>query len=66
MILTSTFNTNGADVTVDGSVEGIPTVTQIDITETTEGSADKGNIEYDIYAIRDLIELYLRDSDGFI
>jgi len=65
MIETSTFTYSiGADVTVDGSVEGIRTATRIDITETTEGSPYKGNIEYDIYAIKDLIELYVGDSEG--
>ena len=54
----------GSNVTVDGSVSGITTATQIDITETTQGSATLGEITYDIGAIKDLTTLYLGDDSG--
>ena len=44
--------TIGSDVTVDGSVEGITTATQIDFTDTTVGSLNIGTITYDIFAIK--------------
>jgi hypothetical protein len=52
----------GSNVTVDGSVSGITTATQVDITETTQGSA--GEITYDIGAIKDSTTLYLGDDSG--
>ena len=58
-ILTSSY-TLGSDVTVDGSVAGITTATQIDITDTTPGSP--GETDYDIIAIKDLLTFYT----GFI
>ena len=54
----------GSNVTVDGSVSGITTATQIDITETTQGSATLGEITYDIGAIKDSTTLYLGDVSG--
>ena len=56
--------TIGTDVTVDGSVAGITTATQVDFTDTTAGSPDIGTIDYDIFAIKDLITLYIGDTDG--
>ena len=54
----------GADVTVDGSVAGITTATKVDSTDTTVGSSDFGDIDYDIFALSGLITLYVGDSDG--
>ena len=55
----------GSDVTVDGSVAGITTATQIDITDTTDpNSPDFGTIDYDIFAITNLITLYAGNTDG--
>jgi len=54
----------GSNVTVDGSVSGITTATQIDITETTQGSATLGEITYDIGAIKDSTTLYFGDVSG--
>ena len=65
MVENETFTyTIGADVTVDGSVAGITTATQIDFKNTTVGSADFGELDYDIYAITNLITLYIGDTDG--
>ena len=54
----------GVDVTVDGSVAGITTATEIDTTDTTVGSPDFGDIDYDIFAIKDLNTLYIGDDTG--
>ena len=56
--------TFGSDVTVNGSVAGITTATQIDFTDTTQGSLDIGTITYDIFAIKDLLTLYIGDDSG--
>ena len=65
MVEQDTFTyTLGADVTVDGSVAGITTATEVDTTDTTVGSPDIGTIEYDIFAIKDLVTLYVGDTDG--
>lgn len=55
----------GSDVTVDGTVAGITTATQIDVTDTTDpNSPDFGTIDYDIFAITNLITLYAGNTDG--
>lgn len=54
----------GNDVTVDGSVAGITTATQIDVTDTTIGSPTLGEIDYDIFAITNLITLYIGNTNG--
>ena len=56
--------TIGSDVTVDGSVEGITTATQIDFTDTTPGAIPADEESFDIFAIKDLITLYVGDSTG--
>jgi len=56
--------TLGSDVTVDGSVAGITTATQIDLTDTTVGSSTNGEITYDIAAIKDSTTLYTGDDSG--
>jgi len=56
--------TLGSDVTVDGSVAGITTATQFDITDTTQGSATFGETTYDIVAIKDSTTLYTGDDGG--
>ena len=56
--------TIGSDVTVDGSVAGITTATQVDSVNATVGSPDIGSIEYDIFAITNLITLYIGDDSG--
>jgi hypothetical protein len=56
--------TLGSNVTVDGSIAGITTATQIDITETTQGSATLGEITNDIGAIKDSTTLYNGDDSG--
>ena len=50
----------GNDVTVDGTVAGITTATQIDITDTTPGSS--GETDYELFAIINLNTLYGGDS----
>lgn len=60
---TSTF-TLGSVVTIDGSVAGLTTATQIDITDTTAGSPDFGTIEYDIIAISSGQQLFTGNTDG--
>ena len=65
MVEQDTFTyTLGADVTVDGSVAGITTATEVDTTDTTVGSPDFGDIDYDIFAIKDLNTLYIGDDTG--
>jgi hypothetical protein len=56
--------TLGSNVTVDGSVAGITTATQFDLTDTTAGSPDFGEITYDIAAIKDSTTLYTGDDSG--
>ena len=63
MVEPSTFTyILGSNVTVDGSIAGITTATQIDITETTQGSATLGETTYDIAAIKDSTTLYIGDD----
>ena len=54
----------GSDVIVDGSVAGITTATQIDITDATPGSPTYGETDYDIVAIKDSTTLYTGDISG--
>ena len=56
--------TLGSNVTVDGTIDGITAATQIDILNTTVGSVDFGNENYDLVAIKDLTKLYFGDTDG--
>ncbi len=53
----------GGSVGLDGSVAGITSATEIDITNTTVGSPDLGEITYDIVAI-DGDTVYVGQSDG--
>lgn len=52
----------GADVVVDGSIEEITEAIEINTTNTTEGSADIGVMEFDILAIKDRFTLYFGDK----
>ena len=52
----------GANVVVDGSVEEITEAIEINTTNTTEGSADIGVMEFDILAIKDKFTLYFGDK----
>jgi hypothetical protein len=61
--LTFTY-TLGSNVTVDGSVAGITTATQFDMTDTTQGSATFGETTYDIAAIKDSTTFYIGDDSG--
>lgn len=56
--------TLGIDVTVDGSVAGITTATQVNFIDTTPGAIPAGEESFDIYAIKDLITLYVGDDTG--
>jgi hypothetical protein len=60
---TSTY-TIGKDVTVDGSVAGITTATELDLIDTTPGASPAGEKSYNIFAIKDLITLYAGDDTG--
>jgi hypothetical protein len=53
----------GSAVTVDGSVAGITTATEIDITDTTAGSPEFGETSFELVAIKDN-EAYFGDCDG--
>lgn len=57
-------STLGANVTVDGSVAGITTATQVDNIDTTPGAVPAGEESFDILAIKDLITLYIGDDTG--
>lgn len=50
-------------VTVDGSVAGITSATQADLTNTTVGSMDLGVISYSLVAIKDN-KFYTGDGSG--
>lgn len=52
----------GNNVTVDGTIAEITLATEIDTVNTTEGSADLGATEYDIFAIKDKYTLYFGDK----
>lgn len=54
----------GNDITVDGSVAGITTAIQVNNTDTTPGSSTLGQTSYDIFAVKDLITLYVGDTLG--
>jgi hypothetical protein len=54
----------GSNVTVDGSVAGITTATQFDLTDTTAGSPTLNETTYDIAAIKDSVTLYTGDDSG--
>ena len=56
--------TLGANVTVDGSVAGITTATQVDFIGTTPGAIPAGEESFDILAIKDLNTLYVGDDTG--
>jgi len=65
MVENETFNyVIGKDVTVDGSVAGITTATQVNFTDTTPGAVPAGEKTFDIFAIANLITLYIGDTDG--
>jgi len=49
----------GGDVELDGSVAGLTAATKVDSTDTTSGE-----IDYDIFALKDLATLYVGDSTG--
>lgn len=53
----------GDAVTLDGSVAGITTATEVDATNTTPMSPDNGEVEYSIIAIKG-DSLYYGDFDG--
>lgn len=53
----------GDAVTLDGSVAGITTATEVDATNTTPLSPDNGEVEYSIIAIKG-DALYYGDFDG--
>jgi len=60
----STFSyTLGADVIVDGSIEGITAAVEIDTVDTTEGSVDLGVEVFNIFAIKDRFTLYFGNKD---
>ncbi len=52
----------GVDVVVDGSVAELTEAIELDTTNTTEGSADIGAMEFDILAIKDRFTLYFGDK----
>ena len=56
--------TLGANVTVDGSVAGITTATQVDLIDTTFNANPPGEETFDIFAIKDLVTLYVGDDTG--
>ena len=59
----STFSYRlGAYVTVDGTVDELTEAMEIDTVNTTEGSADIGAEEYDIFAVKDRYTLYFGDK----
>ena len=51
-------------VTVDGVVITLTNVTEIDLTNTTEGAAELGQVEYTIIAIQDGAKLFMGDTSG--
>ena len=53
----------GNDVTVDGTVADITLATEIDMTNTTEGSNDFGAMNFDIFAITDDRTIYFGNAD---
>lgn len=53
----------GAVVEVDGSVDGIVVATRVDITNTTIGSPDIGEVDYDLIAVKGNT-MYFGDTDG--
>ena len=56
--------TLGANVTVDGSVAGITTATQVDLIDTTFNAIPPNEESFDIFAIKDLTTLYIGDDTG--
>jgi len=59
----STFSYRlGEYITVDGTVDGLTEAMEIDTVNTTEGSADIGAEEYDIFAVKDRYTLYFGDK----
>ena len=51
-------------VTVDGVVITLTNVTEIDLTNTTEGAAELGQVEYTIIGIQDGAKLFIGDTTG--
>ena len=52
----------GADVVLDGSIAELTEAIELDTTNTTEGSADIGAMEFDILSIKDKFTLYFGDK----
>ena len=51
-------------VTVDGVVITLTNVTEIDLTNTTVGAEEEGQVEYNIIGIQDGAKLFIGDIDG--
>ena len=51
-------------VTVDGVVITLTNVTEIDLTNTTAGAAELGQVEYTIIGIQDGAKLFIGDTTG--
>jgi hypothetical protein len=51
-------------VTVDGVVITLTNVTEIDLTNTTAGAAELGQVEYTIIGIQDGAKLFMGDTGG--
>ena len=51
-------------VTVDGVVITLTNVTEIDLTNTTAGAEEFGQLEYNIIGIQDGAKLFIGDTDG--
>ena len=51
-------------VTVDGVVITLTNVTEIDLTNTTAGAAELGQVEYTIIGIQDGAKLFMGDTSG--
>jgi len=51
-------------VTVDGVVITLTNVTEIDLTNTTAGAEEFGQVEYTIIGIQDGAKLFMGDTSG--